>query len=113
MMGGESHARMWICGIMLRMMDTCDWTATAGKRERTMRIKELFALGTSYTAWGGNRTKGVSRRVFTSRLLISYLQCVGGQSPLLFLIYITHRVLKVAVRFPRCQRSTMLSHNRI
>jgi hypothetical protein len=33
--------------------DACARTATDGKRKRKMRIKELFTLGTSYTAWAG------------------------------------------------------------
>jgi len=93
--------------------DTRARSATAGEREKNDANQGVVYARNELYCMGGNRTKGVLRHVFSSRLLISYLQCVGGQSPLLFLIYITHRVLKVAVRFSRCQRSTMLSHNRI
>lgn len=62
-----------------------------------MRIKELFHARNELYCMGGNRT-GAFYGVYmnSSRLLISYLQCVGGQSPLLFLVYITHRISKNA-----------------
>ena len=53
--------------------DTYALKAMAGKRERMMRIKELFTLETSYTAWAGTGQRAFYG-VYSSRLLISYLQ---------------------------------------